>query len=131
MDQRYTTAITADQSPTEKFCTLFKSQFSFFKKNPHFVVAVFSDGLMEESERINETILKIMAVKMKHLAPIVAEGQQKGVFTNSITTKEIIHIIMGAFRLQMYKWRVAHFDFDISRNGNNMIQAVLTLIKTK
>jgi TetR/AcrR family fatty acid metabolism transcriptional regulator len=131
MDDRYTNAITTDQSPEEKFKTLFQNQFSFFKNNPHFVVAVFSDGLMEESERINETILKIMAVKMKHLMPILVEGQQKKFFTNEITSDELIHIVMGTFRLQMFKWRVSAFQFDITRNGDNMIQSVLTLIKSK
>ena len=123
--------IRDEQSPEEKFTILFQNQFSFFKKHPHFVVAVFSDGLMEESERINETILKIMQVKMKHLIPIIIEGQQKNIFTNSITSNELIHIVMGTFRLQMYKWRVANFQFDIKSNGENMIQAVLTLIKSK
>lgn len=131
MDERYTNAISPQQSPEEKFVTLFQNQFAFFDKNPHFVVAVFSDGLMEESQRINETILKIMAIKMKHLTPIIAEGQQKGSFTNTITTEELIHIVMGTFRLQMFKWRVASFQFNIVRNGDNMIQAVLTLINTK
>ena len=113
MDERYTNAI------------------SFFKKHPHFVVAVFSDGLMEESQRINETILKIMAVKIKHLMPIILEGQQMNVFTNSISADELMHIVMGTFRLQMFKWRVANFQFDINRNGDNMIQALLILIKSK
>ncbi len=131
MDERYTKAISSEQSPESKFTTLFQNQFSFFKKNPHFVAAVFSDGLMEESQRINETILKIMGVKMKHLLPIILEGQQKKVFTRSITSDELVHIIMGTFRLQMYKWRVANFQFDIIRNGEKMIQTVLTLIKTK
>ncbi len=130
-DERYSIAISSEQSPEEKFTTMFQNQFSFFKKNPHFVVAVFSDGLMEESQRINETILKIMAVKMKHLSPIIIEGQQKRVFTNSITSEELIHIVMGTFRLLMFKWRVANFQFDIIRNGDNMIQSVLTLIKNK
>ncbi len=131
MDDRYTSAITSDQSPEEKFKTLFQNQFHFFKNNPHFVVAVFSDGLMEESERINETILKIMAVKMKHLMPILIEGQQKKIFTDEITSDELIHIVMGTFRLQMFKWRVSAFQFDITRNGDNMIQSLLTLIKSK
>ena len=131
MDERYTKAISSEQSPEEKFTTLFQNQFSFFKKNPHFVVAVFSDGLMEESHRINETISQIMGVKMKHLMPIVLEGQQKKVFTNAISTDELIHIVMGTFRLQMYKWRVANFQFDITVSGENMIQSVLTLIKNK
>ena len=131
MDERYTNAIKNEQSPEEKFTTLFQNQFSFFKKHPHFVVAVFSDGLMEESQKINEAISKIMGVEMKDLMPIIAEGQQKNVFTNSITPEELMHIVMGSFRLQMYKWRVANFQFDIIRNGNNLIQSLLTIIKTK
>ena len=131
MDERYTKAISSKQSAEEKFTALFKNQFSFFKKNPHFVVAVFSDGLLEESQRINDTISKIMAVKMKHLMPIITEGQQHNIFTNYITSEELIHIVMGTFRLQMYKWRVANFQFDIIQNGENMIESVLTLIKAK
>ena len=131
MDDRYTHAISSKQSPEEKFTALFQNQFAFFKKNPHFVVAVFSDGLMEESQRINETILKIMGVKLKHLMPIILEGQQKNVFTNSIASDELMHIVMGTFRLQMFKWRVANFQFDISTYGEKMIQSLLKLIKTE
>lgn len=129
MDYRYSEVISSSQLPVEKLTTLFQNQFSFFKKNPHFVVAVFSDGLMEESQRINETILKIMSIKMKHLTPIVIEGQQKGIFTNSVTSDELIHIIMGTFRLQMFKWRIANFQFDIEQKGSHMIQSLLTIIK--
>jgi len=123
--------IVSSSDPEENFKALFSEQIKFFKGNQHFVVAVFSDGLMEESQRINEILLKLMNLKMKHLMPIVMAGQQKGVFTNAITTEELIHIIMGAFKLQMFKWRVANFQFDITRNGDNMVQSILTLIKNK
>ncbi len=118
-------------NPEEKFKAIFSEQIRFFKNNPHFVVAVFSDGLMEESQLINATLLKLMNVKIKHLMPIIMEGQQKGIFTNAITTDELMHIVMGTFKLQMFKWRIANFEFDINRNGNNMVQSVLTLIKNK
>ena len=61
--------------------------------------------------------------------PIISEGQHKNVFTNAITSEELIHIVMGTFRLLMFKWRVANFQFDIIRNGNNMVQSLLTIIK--
>lgn len=115
----------------EKFKALFTEQFRFFKLNPHFVVAVFSDGLMEESLVINESLLKLLNVKIKHLMPILLEGQQKGIFTNAITTDELMHIIMGTFKLQMFKWRIANFEFDIKRSGENMVQSILTLIRNK
>ena len=131
MDERYTILLTNELSPEEKFIALFKNQFSFFNSNHHFLVAVFSDGLMEESEKINAAILKIMKVKMKHLKPIIEDGQQQCIFTNAIPTNDLIHMVMGTIRLQMYKWRVADFKFDLIQNGDNIIQSLLTLIKTK
>lgn len=129
MDQRLGGTIDSNAPSEEKFRALFKNQFSFFSANPHFVVAVFSDGLLEESDKINQAILNIMQVKMKHLMPIVMEGQQNGAFTQSITSEELVHIIMGSFRLQMFKWRISNFQFDIQRNGQNMLEALLTIIK--
>ena len=130
IDQRLS-ALPAVSDPEKRFIALFLEQFSFFSQNPHFVVAVFSDGLMEESQQTNETFLKLMNVKMKHLMPIIMEGQQKRVFTNAITTDEMMHIVMGTFKLQMFKWRIANFEFDIIRSGNNMVQSILSLIKNK
>ena len=117
--------------PEENLKALFREQFSFFSLNPHFVVAVFSDGLLEESQRINETFMKLMNIKMKFLMPIIMEGQQRRIFTNAITTDELMHIIMGTFKLQMFKWRIANFEFDIKRSGENMVQSLLTLMKNK
>ena len=131
MDKRYTSAINNDFTAEKNFIVLFQNQFSFFKNNPHFVVAVFSDGLMEESQSINESIYKILKVKMKHLKPLVLEAQEKKIFTNQIPTDDLIHIIMGTMRFQMYKWRVANFEFDILKSGDKMIQSLLTLIKNK
>ncbi len=115
--------------PEENLKALFREQFSFFSLNPHLVVAVFSDGLLAESQRINETFMKLMNIKMKFLMPIIMEGQQRRIFTNAITTDELMHIIMGTFKLQMFKWRIANFEFDIKRSGDNMVQSILTLIK--
>jgi AcrR family transcriptional regulator len=131
MDERLMTVATSNPDLEQRFKELFRSQFSFFKKQPHFVVAVFSDGLLEESERINETIFKVMGIMMRQLMPIMLEGQQKGVFTNEITTEELIHVVLGTFRLQMFKWRVAGFKFDIERVGESMVHSVLTIIKAR
>jgi AcrR family transcriptional regulator len=129
MDERYTTALDNNLNSEEKFIILFQNQFSFFHKNPHFVGAVFYDGLMEVSEQINLNILKIMKMKMKHLKPILLEGQKTNVFTNAIPVEDLAHIVMGTMRLQMFKWRGANFQFDIQQKGDDIIQSLLTLIK--
>lgn len=131
LDKRYQNIDVSNLSPEEKLIVNFETQFSFFKDKPHFVAAVFTEGFMEENHRINETILKIMRVKMSHLLPIFKEGQENNVFTNDLSTEELMHIVMGTIRLQMFKWRVAKFEFDILKSGNKIIQSLLILIKQK
>lgn len=129
MERRLRAVTETTSGSEEQFRAIFQNQFDFFAANPHFVVAVFSDGLLEESQRINAAILSIMGVKMRHLMPVMMNGQQTGVFTNAITTEELMHIVMGTFRLQMFKWRLADFKFDIKRQSENMVSALLTLIR--
>jgi len=95
IDERLLNTINVSDNTEEKFKSLFRSQFNYFKNNPHFVVAVFSDGLLEESMQINETIKKLMGVKTKHLMPIIIDGQKTGLFTSSVTSDELINIVMG------------------------------------
>ncbi len=129
MDERLQKVTSSHKNPLENLESIFLDQFTFFAQKPHFVVAVFSDGLMDASQNINAAIHKIMQVKMKALMPVIMQGQQQGFFTNTITTEELMHIIMGSFRLQMFKWRIANFQFDIERQGKNMLHAISTLIK--
>ena len=131
MDERLTKAVRPDDPPDEKLKCLFQNRFTFFKKHPHFVVVVFSDGLLEESGRINEAIFNIMDVMKKHLWPIIREGQEQGVFTNAVPTEELIHIIMGTFRLQKLKWRIANFKFDLKKDGEKRMKSLLLLLKSK
>jgi AcrR family transcriptional regulator len=124
-------AIPHTTNPEENFRAMFQEQFEFFSNNPHYVVAVFSDGLMDESLRINEAIMKLLAVKMKYLFPLISDGQEKNIFTKAISTEELVSIVMGTFKLQMYKWRLFSFEFDLKESGCKMIDSLLTLIKTK
>ena len=131
LDKRYQNIDVSNLNPEEKLIINFETQFAFYKEKPHFVAAIFTEGFMEENHRINQTILKIMSQKVTHLLPIFKEGQDQNIFTNEISTEELMHIVMGAVRLQMFKWRVAKFEFDIVKNGNKIIQSLLQLIKHK
>src|SRR5690606_26701198 len=81
MDQRFQTVSKVDETSEDRFKALFESQLGFFNQHPYFAVAVFSDGLLEESKNINQAITKLMEVKMKYLLPVVLQGQKEGVFT--------------------------------------------------
>lgn len=131
MNERFLEISELKISPEDKFITLFNNQFEFFNLKPYFVVAVFTDGLLEESDKINEAILNLMAVKMKFLLPVITAGQEQEIFTSKIKTEEILHITMGAFRLLMFKWRISNYNFNIIEKGSETLASVLTLIKVK
>ena len=129
MDNRLTTSVSDIDSPKEKLIAVFNNQFEFFKKNPHFLVAIFSDGLLEESKSINEAILQIMGTKRKHLLQIIQQGQKQRQFTDTLSADELVHIIMGSFRLHMLQWRLSDFSFDLKSKGNKLMANLLTLIQ--
>jgi TetR/AcrR family transcriptional regulator, fatty acid metabolism regulator protein len=129
MDNRLTTSASDIDSPKEKLIAVFNNQFEFFKKNPHFLVAIFSDGLLEESKAINEAILQIMGTKRKHLLQIIQQGQKQKQFTDTLSADDLVHIIMGSFRLHMLQWRLSDFSFDLKLKGNKLMANMLTLIQ--
>ncbi|MFO7743782.1 MAG: TetR/AcrR family transcriptional regulator [Psychroflexus sp.] len=108
---------------------LFAHQISYFKQHPHFVSVVFSNGLLEEGERINKAIREVMKVKYDLLLPIIQDGQLNGEFNNTIESQNLGEIIMGAFRLQMFKWKSTGFTSDIDGHGNEIIENLISLIQ--
>lgn len=129
LEERYKRVTEGDLNSEEKFILLFENLFSFFKSNPHFVVAVFSDGLLEENNRINETILMIMDIKIKYLRPIIQSGQKNKIFIDTIPADDLLPVILGTVRLKMFKWRLSNFKENLDIIGQNTIQILLKLIK--
>lgn len=128
MDSRLA-GIDQSQGVEDRFMAIFSSQFSFFTQNQHFVVAVFSDGLWEESGQVNQAILALMQTKMKYLLPLIQEGQNQDLFKSSISAEQLVHIVLGAFRLHMFKWRVSGFSFDLVSSGYQLINSILEVSK--
>lgn len=129
MENRLKGCLQETIEPEQQLKKLFNNQFNFFKKNPHFIVAIFSDGLLEESKAINSELMRIMAVKRKYLLQIVKKGQAEAVFINKLSADDMVHIIMGSFRLHMLQWRMAEFSFDVKLKGNKLMTSILALIK--
>jgi len=131
MSKRLNAQIKPQNSAKENFKAVFASQFNYFKRNPHFVVAVLSEGLLDESEEIKRIVLQLMQNKMQILANILAQGKQNNEFTKEIPTEDLLPIILGSFRFQMLKWKLSGFEFDIEKEGEKNIENLLLLLKHK
>lgn len=115
-------------SPEEQLRAFYKKQISFFKKNPHLLIAILSEGLFEENEAIKKTIKKLMDITMQHLMGIISKGQQENIFTTDVPAAELVHIIMGSFRMLMLQWKMTDFSFNLTRRGNQLTESMLKLI---
>ena len=123
--------IMGNDSVIETFKAIFNAQFSYFSKHPYLAVAIFSDGLLEESTRINDKITMIMNSRKVMFEPLAKSGQKNGELTKEIPAEEIIHILMASVRLLMYQWRTSHFSFDIQKKGASLVNNVMKLIEVK
>lgn len=112
----------------EKLKQLFSSQFQFFSQNTHFVVAILSEGLFDESEKINQSIMKVVNYKMHLITKIIEVGKENNEFTNAIETQEMVHIIMGSFRMMMLKWKFSKFEIDLINQGNKIMNTTIKLV---
>lgn len=131
MHIRLASELKVENTAAENFKAVFASQFNYFKRNPHFVVAVLSDGLLDESKEIKAIILQLMQNKMQLISQILEHGKQKKEFTNEISTEDLLPIILGSFRFQMLKWKLSGFEYDIALEGNKTIDNLLILIQKK
>ena len=100
-------------------------------ENPFYVVAVFSEGLMNESARIGERILQQMNNLTKHVRTIIGEGQKKGLITRSLTSEQIVEIIIPAFRHQLFRWKISNFESDVAQSIESLAGSLLLLLKER
>ena len=86
---------------------------------------------MDESIPIGEKVLKLMNIKRKHLIPVIEACQKTGNLTGKLEAEQLAFTIIGTFRLLMFRWRVARFEFNLIEEGNIMIASLLTLFRSK
>lgn len=120
--------IKENQTATENLRAVFDSQFTFFQQNPHFTVAILSEGLIDESEEIMQAMIKIPQVKSFLLMQIIEQGKANNEFRTDIPSEVLVQIIAGTFRMQMMTWKFSRFQLDLKKEGNRMIDNILKLI---
>lgn len=116
------------KKPSEKLKLVFKSQYQFFNQHAHFTIAILSEGLFDESARIHASVMKIIGLKSDLLNRIIEEGRRTKEFTSAIDQEDMLHILMGTFRLQLLKWKFSKFTLDLEKEGNKKIASIIKLI---
>ena len=116
---------------TAKLEAMFTSHWVYFTKNPHFIVAILSEDLFFETNKIQTEMMQIIAIKTRVIIQILEEGKAQNEFRKDVETQDLLQVIMGCFRNQMLQWRFSGFTFDLQTAGSTMSQTIIKLIKTQ
>ena len=128
IDERLGRVADEHTDRVERVRAMFDSQFTYFQKNPQYLMAIFATGMLEASHGIDTGIERIMVAKRRHLLNAIKDGQRSGDFTSDHSAETLSHILMGTFRLHMLQWRMSARSFDVRRKGMALIAATLDLI---
>jgi len=130
-EERLQTIISDSTPADEKLRTFGKLQFSYLAKNKHCIILMGSEDLLAGNKAIHQQLFNMMQTIQKYLTLIFQEGQQTNLFHPNISTENLTHITMGTLRLQMLKWKISNFSFDIESKMNELIENLLILFKNE
>ncbi|HLO53796.1 MAG TPA: TetR/AcrR family transcriptional regulator [Saprospiraceae bacterium] len=128
IQERFEPILVQDVDAKTKLVQIFDSQFRYFKDNPHFVIVVLSDGLIDESEGMRNQVIKMFLYKIQIINELVSQCITNGNMEPVLPQETLIHFLMGGFRLTMFKWKTLKFSFDLVQEGNQMIDDFFTLV---
>jgi AcrR family transcriptional regulator len=110
---------------------IFKSHFNFFACHKHYLTAIMSEGLINETPATKQAIIQIMFFKQKLLLELVDIGRQNDELRADIDAETLVHIIMGSFRLALLQWKLSEFTTDLNVEGEKIINGIILLFKLK
>jgi AcrR family transcriptional regulator len=128
IQERFDPILAQDVDSKIKLIQILDSQFRYFNENPHFVVVVLSDGLIDESEDMRNQTIKMFLYKIQIINDLISQCIANGEIKSVLSQEVLIHFLMGGFRLTMFKWKSLKFSFDLVAEGNQMVENFFKLV---
>lgn len=121
--------VEKDAPALDRITELYLRSFEGFTKAPGLTSAIFSEELFQKDKVLAEKILGIMEVTNKTIVAILNEGMKKNELRADLTSKEMSHILMGAMRFAVTKWRLNRYKTDLVAHGKELCLSFRKLFK--
>ena len=115
--------------PSEQLQTILGHQVTLLTSNPHFLIGIFSEGMLNYSKLINLKIRNLTGYISDLFTQLIKEGQDQKEFKSDISAEELSTIIIGAFRFKIQVWRISDFNFELEAQGEDYIKNIISLIQ--
>ena len=125
----FSDVMKSDLSPIEKIKQIFVKHFEKFTSNPAIAVILFSEGIFQLDERLLRNVKALMNFSAEKLTEMIREGQRTKTVREDIPAEELTLILMGTLRLQVLKWRLKFFSFDLNEEGKKIWNSLERIIR--
>lgn len=116
-------------TPTEQLKELFNSQLQAFTEKPAIVSVIFSEGIFQFNDELNEKVSVLMEIMQANINDMVKRGQEMGTYRELIGSSTVTTIIMGSMRLTVLKWKLSRHQSNLIKDGNTVLNGLLKMIE--
>ena len=120
---------TYNTSAIEKMKFMFTQLFEVFSENPSTVSVIFSEEIFKNEEILKKEITKILNLNTQTIENIISQGQKENGVRSDIDASSLTLLTMGSLRLLVKKWDLNNHNFDLTKEGEALINVLSKILK--
>ncbi|RLD34122.1 MAG: TetR/AcrR family transcriptional regulator, partial [Bacteroidetes bacterium] len=120
---------TYNVSAIEKMRFMFSKLFEMFSENPSIVSVIFSEEIFKNEEVLKNKIAEILNLNTQTIEKIIAKGQAEKNVREDIDEENLALLAMGSIRLLVKKWDLNNHNFDLSAEGEKLINVLSKVLE--
>lgn len=124
-------SLNKEKSPSENLIDLFNFQFKTFTDRPAVVSVIFAENIFHFDEGLSLKVSQILELMQGYVEKNIVKGQLNGDFSKQIHPSTLSTILLGGIRLTVLKWKLSGNKTDLIKDGKDVVNGVLKMIKTK
>ena len=106
------------------------SHLEYFSEHPAVAAVIFSEEIFQNETVLAMAVREALEKRIEHLGKLISKGQQNGEIKTDLSPESLAHILLGSMRLMITRWRLSNFSFDLTKQGQSIIEDYIHLTKT-
>ncbi len=120
---------TFEGTALEKIRFMFTKMIEIFIENPSMVAVIFSEELFKNEDILNDKVKIIQNRNQETVENILEQGKINKDIRNDVDTKYLAVLVMGALRFLVNKWNLNDKNFDLEKDGKELLNSIQLLLK--
>jgi AcrR family transcriptional regulator len=118
----------SELQPLEQLEAFFQHLFGKFMAQPGLSVTLLLNEMFQKDKGLMKRLAQTMERTRSFLVEIIAEGQANKTIRSDLSPSSLSTVLIGTVRLEITRWRLTEFGFDLEQEGMNLWRDLKELI---